>query len=88
MATLRDDLAAVLGPGNNDQIAYDQADAVLEVLRDYGIPAADAFAEGRDRAFAEIIGWLETGAPWGADIAAAIRSQFSQGGKVQEWEQR
>lgn len=30
--TLRDRLAAVLGPGNDDATAYAQADAVLEVL--------------------------------------------------------
>lgn len=30
--TLRDRLAAVLGPGNDDTTAYQQADAVLEIL--------------------------------------------------------
>lgn len=34
--TLRDELAAVLGPGNDDAIAYAQADAVLAVLADHG----------------------------------------------------
>lgn len=32
--TLRDDLAAALGPGNHDRIAYAQADSVLQVLAD------------------------------------------------------
>lgn len=30
--TPRDDLAAVLGPGNDDATAYAQADSVLDVL--------------------------------------------------------
>jgi hypothetical protein len=37
--TLRDELAAVLGPGNDDATAYHQADAVIHVLEVNGVIA-------------------------------------------------
>ena len=39
--TLRDELAAVLGPGNDDVTAYAQADYVIEVLLRFSPGALD-----------------------------------------------
>lgn len=40
--TLRDELASVLGPGNNDLVAYEQAGYVIDVLLKYSPGALDS----------------------------------------------
>lgn len=61
---LRDEIAAVLGPGNNDQIAYEQADAVIDVINRWDVEQSEAGNTAWDAAVERFRdaypGWLIT----------------------------
>jgi hypothetical protein len=63
--TLRDELAAVLGPGNDDITAYAQADSVIEVLNKYDADRSEAGDTPWDQAVARL--------PWDDVLAALAR---------------
>jgi hypothetical protein len=60
--TLRDELAAVLGPGNDDATAYAQADSVIDVLNKWDAEHSEAGDSAWDAAVERVRdaypGWL------------------------------